>query len=166
MDRLSTEHECLQPEALREALSRLDQDLATGRVSLKDRRARRHAATGALKSARAQASDLSWELEDLEQRLRDLTMQREGPGDPLLDRELASIAARRAELEERVLAQLLLVDDLATHAAAEEQALIDEEHAWSSREPALTAERDRIAAQLHNLGGGGSGEALPPPKSP
>jgi chromosome segregation ATPase len=131
-----------------EELARLDQALADGQAQLNERRTRRHTAHSDLKSARGQASDLSWELEDLEQRLRDLKGQREGPGDPLLDRELVSIAARRAELEERVLAQMLLVDELARHATAEEQALGEEERAWTQLKAALEAERARITGQL------------------
>jgi predicted nucleic acid-binding Zn-ribbon protein len=152
MDRSSAEHEYERPEALQAALAKLDQELAAGQAHIHERRARRHAAAGALKSARAQASDLSWELEDLEQRLRDLTAQREGPGDPLLDRELASITTRRAEQEERVLAQLLLVDELMARVAAEEQALADEERAWASHQRELAVERDRIANQLSDHG--------------
>ena len=59
-------------------------------------RAQCQAALREVKLARAAASDRSWDLADVEQRLRDLKEQREGPGDPLLEREIASLTGRRA----------------------------------------------------------------------
>ena len=97
------------------------------------------------KLARAAASDSSWDLADVEQRLRDLTEQREGPGDLLLEREIAHLAGRRAKLEERVLTQLLLVDELIARAQVEEQALASAEQDWAMREATLIAERDHIS---------------------
>jgi hypothetical protein len=145
---MSAEHEHMPRRQRAEALAKLEQELAEGQARLDERRARHQQTNGELKSARALASDLSWELADLEQRLRDLEAQRDGPGDPLLDRELASMAGRRAELEERVLAQMLLVDELASRVAAEEQALAGAEHAWALRRQALAAEHDQLANQL------------------
>jgi hypothetical protein len=84
----------------------------------------------------------------LEQRIRELAEQRGGPADPLLERELASIAGRRSALEERVLAQLLSVDELLKRSNAEEQALLAEERAWAEREARLLGERARIAGLL------------------
>jgi hypothetical protein len=139
------EHEHLTPEALAEALAYLDHELADGQARLDEQRARHHRAYGELKGVRGLASDLSWELEDLEQRIHELATQREGPGDRLLDRELASMASRRAELEERVLAQMLLVDELAARVAAEAQALGDQERDWAARQKELAAERERLA---------------------
>jgi hypothetical protein len=148
MSDTTREHNNQTAPTLAESLARLEQELAQGRARLAAQRTRRQEALREVKIARGVASDLSWELADMEQRLRDLQEQREGPGDPLLERELTSIAGQRAALEERVLAQMLLVDDLVARADAEEQALAAEEQLWAAREPALMAERVRIAAEL------------------
>ena len=142
------EHDNLPAQLLTEALARVERELAQGRARLAEHHAHHQAALKDIKTARGVASDLSWELADLEQRLRDLQEQHEGPGDLLLEREIASIAGQRVALEERVLAQMLLVDDLAAQSAAQEQALIAAEQGWAVREAALLAERDRIAAAL------------------
>jgi predicted nucleic acid-binding Zn-ribbon protein len=134
--------------ALADSLRMLDRELAAGRERRQALREQYRALDSDVKSARALASDLAWEVEDLEQRMRDLAEQRGGPADPLLEREIASIAGRLAALEERMLAQMLQVDDLLARKQAAEQAMNDEERAWSAREPELTAERDRIASQL------------------
>jgi hypothetical protein len=144
---MSAEHEHLTPEALAEVLANLDRELGEGQARLEEQRARHHRAYGQLKGARGLVSDLSWELEDLEQRLHELAAQREGPGDQLLDRELASITSRRSELEERVLAQMLLVDDLAARVAAEAQALANQERDWAARQKQLAAEREHLTHQ-------------------
>jgi hypothetical protein len=109
-----------------------------------------HALASQLKSERAVASDLAWELEDLEQRMRDLAEHRGGPVDTLLERELSSIAQRRAALEEQVLAQLMRVDELLARKDAEEQTLIAEERVWAVREEELRAKRERLAELLTN----------------
>jgi hypothetical protein len=133
------------------ALEQLEQELARGRARLAEQHTQRQAALREVKLARATASDLSWELADIEQRLHDLKEQREGPGDPLIDREIASLAVARAALEERVLAQMLLVDDLAARAGAEELALASAEQEWAAREASLIAERERIAEWIEIL---------------
>ena len=130
-----------------EALERLEQQLALGRARLAEQHAQRQAVLRELKQARAAASDLSWELADVEQRLRDLKEQREGPGDPLMEREIASLTGSRAALEERVLAQMLLVDDLVVRDGAADQALVAAEQEWAVREAALIAERDHITEE-------------------
>lgn len=132
------------------ALRAIEHELADAHAHLAEQRGQRQAAIRELKLARAVASDLSWELADLEQRLRDLLEQREGPGDPLLEREIASLSAARAALEERVLGQMLLVDELVARAASLEQALSLAEQAWAEREAALLAERDRIAELMRS----------------
>ncbi len=108
---------------LADTLARIDQQLAAGRAQLQERRDHQRAAIGQLKSVRSTLSDLAWELEELEQRLRDLQAQREGPDDPLVEREVASMLARRAAFEEQLLTLMLQVDQLAADVAAEEQAL-------------------------------------------
>ncbi|HJZ48086.1 MAG TPA: hypothetical protein VKE41_13000 [Roseiflexaceae bacterium] len=131
-----------------QALERLEQQLARGRARLAELQAQGQAALREVKLARAAASDLSWELADVEQRLRELNEQREGPGDPLLEREIASLTTSRAVLEERVLAQMLLVDDLAARAGEAEQALAMATQEWAAREAVLIAKRDRMAANI------------------
>ena len=129
-----------------ETLEQLQQQLAEGSARVARQRAEYQAMLREVKLARAAANDSSWELADVEQRLRELAEQREGPGDPLLEREIAHLAGRRAELEERVLTQLLLVDDLIARAQVEEQALASGQRDWAAREAALIAERDRLDA--------------------
>ena len=147
MERQSTaSHE--DPAALTTMLERLDRELSEGRERDRLLRAQHAELVGQLKSGRERASDLAWELEDLEQRMRDLAEQRGGPIDPLLERELTSIAGQRTALEERLLTELLRIDELLASTAATEQALEAEERTWSAREAALIAERARIASLL------------------
>ena len=142
------------PEAeLVATLERLDRDLAAGQTQLDERRARQRAAIGQLKGMRAALSDLSWELEELEQRLHDLEAQREGPSDPLAEREIASLLGKRASLEERALAQMLNVDELAAAVAAEEQLLPAAIGEWAAHAAALQAQRAQIADLLARSAG-------------
>ena len=131
-------------DRLAEALEQIQQQLTAGRARVAQQRAQCQAVRREIKLARAAASDSSWELADVEQRLRELTEQREGPGDPLLEREIAHLAGQRAKLEEHVLTQLLLVDDLIVRAQAEEQALASAQHDWAVCEATLITERDRL----------------------
>ena len=128
-------------------LEEIERELADARTHLAEQREQRQAAIRELKHARAVASDLSWELADLEQRLNDLKAQREGPGDPLVEREIASLSAARAALEERVLGQMLLVDELGGRAELLEQALSLAEQILAECQAKLSAERDRAAEQ-------------------
>jgi hypothetical protein len=130
------------------ALAQLEHELADGHAQLADQRVQRQAAVRDVKLARGVASDLSWELADLEQRLRDLKEQREGPRDPLIEREIASLSAARAALEERVLGQMLLVDDLVARAASLEQALALAERVWAEREATLLDKREQLRRRV------------------
>jgi hypothetical protein len=125
-------------------LEQLQQQLAEGSAHLAEQRAQCRAMLHEIKLARASASDSSWELADIEQRLNDLKEQREGPGDLLMEREIAHLADRRAKLEERVLTQLLQVDDMIARVQAQEQALASAEKAWARHKARLIAERDRL----------------------
>src|SRR5262245_52534066 len=136
--------ENLSEQELLGALDRLNQALATGQAQLQDRRIQQRAAIGRLKGMRGAQSDLAWELEELEQRLRDLQAQREGPNDPLAEREIASIRRRRAALEEQLLMQMLEIDELAAKIAAEEQLLAAANDEWVARETILLTERKQI----------------------
>src|SRR3712207_9496174 len=62
-----------------------------------------HERSSQLKYERGRASDLHWELEEIELRLRTLSAQnQEGPSDPLVARELALLQIGRASCRERV----------------------------------------------------------------
>lgn len=142
------------PEAdLIAAMGQIDRELATGQAQLDERRARQRAAIGQLKGMRAALSDLSWELEEVEQRLRDLQAQREGPSDPLAEREIASLLGKRAGLEERILAQMLSVDELAGAVSAEERLLPAALDEWAAHASALEAKRAQLAELLAQSGG-------------
>jgi hypothetical protein len=138
----------LSERELLETLDRLNQVLAAGQAQLQDRRIQQRAAIGRLKGMRGAQSDLAWELEELEQRLRDLQAQREGPNDPLAEREIVSLRGRRAALEEQLLTQMLEIDELAANIAAEEQLLATASDVWIARETTLLAERKQIIALL------------------
>lgn len=137
-------HDNITANRLTEALEQIQQQLAEGRARVAQQRAQCQAMLREIKLTRAAANDSSWELADVEQRLRELTEQREGPDDLLLEREIAHLAGQRAKLEERVLTQLMLVDDLSARAQIEEQALVSAEQDWFMHEAALIAERDRL----------------------
>lgn len=141
------------PATLIEALVTLEQSLAAGRAELAALRAQYQALLRRLRSERARASDLAWELSELELRLRDLQEQREGPADPLVERELASMAVQRAALEELALTQLFQIDELEARHAAVGQALDAGEREWAAREATLIAERERIAGLLDDQQG-------------
>ena len=144
MAKLEHAYDNMTTDRLAEALEQLQQQLTEGSARLAKLRAQCQAMLREAKLARAAASDSSWDLSDVEQRLRDLIEQREGPGDLLMEREIALLTERRAKLEERVLTQLLLVDDLIARTHAEEQALASAEQDWATREAILLAERDRL----------------------
>jgi predicted RNase H-like nuclease (RuvC/YqgF family) len=140
--------ENLPARELAETLDRLNQELAAGQAQLQDQHLQQHAAISRLKDMRGALSDMAWEIEELEQRLRDLQAQREGPDDPLAEREIANIRRRRSALEEQLLTQMLQVDELAANIAAEEQLLAAASDEWAARETTLLAERARVAALL------------------
>lgn len=118
---------------------------------------------GQLKRERATSSDLQWELEEVEIRLRALHEQEhDGPSDPLVARELSLLQKQRTHLEEQVLQQLERIAELESMLQRNEQDYVHRVEAWAQREPevharldkvgqaieALQAERERIASQL------------------
>jgi len=123
---------------------RLAEELKQIEQQLVKQRAQYQALLREAKLARAAVNDSSWELADVEQRLRELAEQREGPGDPLLEREIVQLTRQCAQLEERVLTQLLQVDELIERAQIEELALASAQHDWAVREAALRAARNRL----------------------
>jgi hypothetical protein len=144
MAELDHAHDNMTADRLAEALEQLQQQLVEGSARLTKQRAQCQAMLREVKLARAAASDSSWDLAEVEQRLRDLKEQREGPGDLLMEREIAHLTGQRAKLEERVLTQLLLVDELIARTHVEEQALASAEQDWAILEATLIAEHDRL----------------------
>jgi chromosome segregation ATPase len=128
------------------ALAQIEREIADGQARLRERQLRQRAAISQLKGVRGALSDMAWELEELERRLDELQAQREGPDDPLAERELSSMRGRRATLEEQLLAIMLQADQLAAEIAAEEQALAEASAAWAAHEAELRAEREQLAA--------------------
>ncbi len=70
-----------------------------------------------LKTTNAALHELAWEIEEVEQRLRELFAQREGPTDILAEREINELQRRQAELEDEMLHQMLRADELAAQVA-------------------------------------------------
>jgi predicted nucleic acid-binding Zn-ribbon protein len=105
-----------------------------------------------LKQERARNSDLQWELDDVENRLRSLTQsEADGPSDPLVARELTLLRDRLAHLEEQVLGQFDRIADV-EHALADcERALQERSAAWVEREPSLQAQMERVGQSFEVL---------------
>lgn len=137
-------------DALTAALSMREQALTQAHAELTTLRAEIQRAHSQLKSERAHANDLAWELEELELRLRDLRVQHAATTDPLHARMIASVAEHCVALEEQALTQLIRVDELAAQCAAAEQTLAERERAWAARDAELTAECERIRALLQS----------------
>jgi hypothetical protein len=137
-------HNNTAADQLAEPLEQIQQQLTAGSARVAQLRAQWQATLREAKLARAATSDTSWDLADVEQRLRELADQREGPDDLLMEREIARLAGQRVQLEERVLAQLLLVDELNARVQIEEQALASAEADWALREKVLITERDQL----------------------
>lgn len=112
------------------------------------RNARRDLAS-ALKQERAQNSDLQWELDEIELRLRALDDQdREGPTDPLVARELVLLREQRTQLEEHVLRQLERIAEREQELAQAEHAFEQATAGWAVREPQIQAQLDQIGREL------------------
>lgn len=139
-------------QELRVALALLDRELEAGQAQVRERLAQQRSAISQLKSVRGALSDLAWEIEELDLRLRDLQAQRDGPHDPLVEREVASMLSRRAGMEERLLAQMLAADELAAMIAAEELALSAAQSAWSARVSVLQVDRAQVVELLAHIG--------------
>lgn len=148
MTHLNHDHEHAPAAALAVALSDCEADLERGRADLAAQRAQLQHARSQLKSERAHSHDLAWELEDLEQRLRDISARPAGAVALLHDGDLARLNERRAALEEQALKQLILLDELAARCADDDRALAERERAWTTREAQLVAECARLRALL------------------
>ncbi len=107
---------------------------------------------GQLKLERATSSDLQWELEEVEVRLRALNEQEhDGPSDPLVARELSLLQKQRAHLEEQVLQQLERVAELETVLRQGEHHYAQRTGAWAQREPEVHAQLDRLSQEIEAL---------------
>ncbi|NJK79234.1 MAG: hypothetical protein HC876_01670 [Chloroflexaceae bacterium] len=76
-----------------------------------------------LKNTHALHKELAWELDDVEYSLRSLRGQQDGPTDRLLEREITLLERRRATLEDRVLRELLRIDELTARVETTRHAL-------------------------------------------
>lgn len=126
--------------------------LLSERTTLHDLRNARRDLSSVLKLERAQNSDLHWELEEVELRLRALDDQeREGPTDPLVARELVLLRERRTHLEELVLRQFERIAELEEELVKAEHAFDQATASWATREPQLQAQLDQIGRDLELL---------------
>lgn len=122
------------------------------RDALRDLRDARRNLASNLKEERGHSSDLQWELDDVESRLRTLDEQeRDGPTDPLVARELVLLRERATQLEEHVLTQLERIAELEQQLRAIEQQVEQATAAWAEREPVLQSQLDRLGHDLEAL---------------
>jgi hypothetical protein len=111
-----------------------------------------HELVGQLKQERATSSDLQWELEEIELRLRALHAQEhDGPGDPLAARELALLHKQRGERETEVLHQLDRIAALERTLQQAESDYAERHAAWAQREPTLAAQLEQIGQAIDTL---------------
>ncbi len=135
-----------------------ERDEVLGKFAERDRlrglrEARRNLAT-TLKHERATSSDLQWELEDVELRLRTVEeSERDGPSDPLAARELMVLRERAAQLEEQVLRQFERIAEIEQLLGEQEQTIEGQAHAWAEQEPLLQAQIERLGQALEALQG-------------
>ena len=107
---------------------------------------------GRLKHERAINSDLQWELEEVEVRLRALNEQeRDGPSDPLVARELALLQKQRTQLEEQVLDQLERISELEAALQQAEEMYAVKVAEWAQREPEIQARLDQLGHVIEAL---------------
>jgi predicted nucleic acid-binding Zn-ribbon protein len=105
-----------------------------------------------LKQERGRATDLQWELDEIEARLRELAVQeREGPSDPLVARELAMLREQRNQLEDQALEQMERVETLVQELTDADTAWHERSAAWTQREPELRQEWDRLTEMVEAL---------------
>ncbi len=132
-------------DARTQALARVERALAIGRATHATHEQQQRSRRDTLKRARATLSDAAWELEEIEQRLRDLAAEPAGPRDPLLERELAVLRERRAATEEYALQQMFAVEQLAAEVQAAEHTHAATAQAWATREKVLERARARLS---------------------
>ena len=112
----------------------------------------RHERSSQLKYERGRASDLHWELEEIELRLRTLSAQnQEGPSDPLVARELALLRDTRDQLEDQALLQMERVAQIEREFVEVDGAWQRQRAEWAEREPVLRAEWERLTGALEAL---------------
>jgi uncharacterized protein len=122
------------------------------RETIRELRNARRDLASKLKEERGHSSDLQWELDDVELRLRTLNEQeRDGPTDPLVARELVILRERATQLEEHVLAQLEHIAEMEQELRGIEQQVEQTTSAWAEREPLLQSQLDRLGGDLEAL---------------
>lgn len=122
------------------------------RDQLRDLREARRSLASTLKHERAASSDLQWELEDVELRLRTVEDgERDGPTDPLAARELAVLRERAAQLEEQVLRQFERIAEVEQQLVQHEQTIERQAQLWAEHEVLLQAQMERLGQALEAL---------------
>lgn len=147
-----------QLQTIDQQLARLVHERDTLLAQLEERsavqtlREQRRELMSTLRHERAQNSDLQWELEDVELRLRALDEQEhDGPTDPLVARELVLLREHRAQLEEAVLRQLERIGAWEQQLAAAEREVEAAQQLWAEREPRLQAGIEQVGRELEDL---------------
>ncbi len=152
---------------LKQRMLSLDEQLREG-AAVRALYERRREVSGRLKHERGRATELQWELDEIETRLRDLqTQEQEGPSDPLVARELSLLREQRDQLETQALEQMERVEQLVGELTDADSAWRERSVAWTEREPGLRDELEQVMRQLealqnerHEVAGGLAPEAL------
>lgn len=120
--------------------------------ALRDRREARRQLASTLKQERAYGSDLQWELDEIEQRLHALDeLERDGPSDPLVARELVVLREQRARIEEQVIQHFDRLAELEQQLGSIEREVDQLAARWAEREPQLQAELEQRGRALEAL---------------
>ena len=80
-----------------------------------------------------------------------IDLERDGPSDPLIARELVLLRERRFQLEEQVLAQLEQIEQREAQLEQAEKDVSAAAAAWAAREPVLQSELDTLGRRLEVL---------------
>lgn len=115
---------------------------------------RRHAIATRLKDERARASDLEWEFEEIEVRLRIFKPVRADGEDKPASLELATLQRRWEELEDQILHQLEQIDTLERDNLAIEAEWLRRSGSWAEQEQSVQLEAERIARRLGEVEAG------------
>jgi len=136
---------------LKQRMVSLDDQLREG-IAVRALYEQRREVSGQLKHERGRATDLQWELDEIETRLRDLqTQEHGGPSDPLVARELSMLREQRDQLETQALEQMERVEQLVGELTDADTAWRERSVAWAEREPQLRDELEQVMRQLEAL---------------
>jgi predicted nucleic acid-binding Zn-ribbon protein len=136
---------------MRQHLATLEAELQEGQA-VRELYERRRDVSGRLKHERGHATDLQWELDEVETRLRELMAQEhEGPSDPLVARELAVLREQRNQLEDQALAQMERVEHLVGELTDADRIWHERSAQWATREPLARRELEEVMESLEAL---------------